>query len=342
MFSLSDHSHRRYNPMTDQWVLVSPHRTKRPWQGQVDPVMPDMRPAYDPTCYLCPGNARAGGVRNPQYTTTFVFDNDFAALLPDVPAGGVEEGRGGPVLLRADAARGICRVACFSPRHDLSVPQLSVLELRLVVDSWVEQVAELSALDTVAYVQIFENRGAMMGASNPHPHCQIWGAGYVPNELVREQEMQARYFAETARTLLSDYLALELERDERVVCANEHFVALVPYWAQWPFETMLISRRAQPSLLMLADVERDGLADILKQLTLRYDALFEAPFPYSMGFHQAPADGAEHPEWHLHAHYYPPLLRSATVRKFFVGFEMLGEPQRDITPEQAAQRLRAL
>jgi UDPglucose--hexose-1-phosphate uridylyltransferase len=342
MFSLSEHSHRRYNPMTDAWVLVSPHRTKRPWQGQVDPVMPDTRPAYDPSCYLCPGNARAGGARNPQYTTTFVFDNDFAALLPDVPEGSVEEGHGGSPLLRADAARGICRVGCFSPRHDLSVPQLSVAELRLVVDSWVEQVTELSAIDTVAYVQIFENRGTMMGASNPHPHCQIWGVGYVPNEVLREQEMQTRYLSATGRTMLSDYLALELERDERVVCANEHFVALVPYWAQWPFETMLISRRALPSLLALEAAERDGLADILKQLTTRYDTLFEASFPYSMGFHQAPADGAEHPEWHLHAHYYPPLLRSATIRKFFVGFEMLGEPQRDITPEQAAQRLRSV
>lgn len=338
MFNLSDHPHRRYNPLTDEWVVVSPHRTKRPWQGQTETPAPDERPAYDPACYLCPGNPRAGGAHNPAYTGTFVFDNDFAALLPDVPTG--ELLVGDSPLLRAVAERGICRVLCYSPRHDLSMGQLSPAELRRVVDAWAAQYAELGALDWVRHVLIFENRGAMMGASNPHPHGQVWGTGFLPGTYAREDASQAAYYAAHGRTLLADYLALELAQGERLVCANEHFVALVPFWAVWPFETMVVSRRPVADLTALADDERDGLAAVLKELVSRYDALFQVNFPYSMGFHQAPTDGQDHPGWHLHAHFLPPLLRSATVRKFMVGFELLGEPQRDITPEQAATRLR--
>jgi UDPglucose--hexose-1-phosphate uridylyltransferase len=338
MFNLSNHPHRRYNPLSREWVLVSPHRTQRPWQGQVETTAPDQRPHYDPTCYLCPGNARAGGETNPSYEQTFVFTNDYAALLPDTPDGSLD--RGG--LLRAESDRGTCRVVCFSPRHDLTLAEMDVPALTQVVDVWVEQYNDLASQPLVNYVQIFENRGAMMGASNPHPHGQIWATELLPLNVAREQDAQAEYFAANGRTLLADYLAIEEAEGERIVCANEHFVALVPFWAVWPFETMVISRRPAGALPDLSADERAGLADILKRLTTRYDNLFQVSFPYSMGLHQRPTDGHEHPEWHLHAHFYPPLLRSATVRKFMVGFELLGEPQRDITAESAAARLREL
>lgn len=338
MFDLHNHPHRRYNPLSREWVLVSPHRTQRPWQGQVERPAPEQRPAFDPECYLCPGNARAGGHKNPDYTSTFVFTNDFAALLPDTPEGSFAPNH----LIRAESSRGTSRVICFSPRHDLTMAEMEIADLRAVVNVWAEQYLELSADPTVTYVQIFENRGAMMGASNPHPHGQIWATSAIPQHVQAELESQRDYFAEHGRTLLADYLAYELAEGTRLVCTNEHFVALVPFWAVWPFETMVISRRAVGAIPDLDDAERDALADILKRLTTRYDNLFEVSFPYSMGFHQRPVDGAAYPEWHLHAHFYPPLLRSATVRKFMVGFEMLGEPQRDITPEQAADRLRAL
>jgi UDPglucose--hexose-1-phosphate uridylyltransferase len=339
MFNLSNHPHRRYNPLSREWVLVSPHRTQRPWQGQVEQTAPEQRPAYDPTCYLCPGNQRAGGVHNPAYTGTFVFTNDYASLLLDTPDGTFEQGNG---LIRAESERGTGRVVCFSPRHDLTLAEMSPAEIAPVIEEWVKQYQELGALPTVGYVQIFENRGAMMGASNPHPHGQIWATEHLPLNVAREQEAQAEYFAASGRTLLADYLALELEQAERIVVSNEHFVALVPFWAVWPFETLVISRRPVGALPDLSTEARAGLADILKQLTTRYDNLFQVSFPYSMGFHQRPTDGAAHPEWHLHAHFYPPLLRSATVRKFMVGFELLAEPQRDITAESAAERLRAL
>jgi UDPglucose--hexose-1-phosphate uridylyltransferase len=338
MFELSEIPHRRLNPLTREWVLVSPHRTKRPWQGQVEDVTPESQPRYDPTCYLCPGNKRAGGHVNPPYTSTFVFDNDYAALLPDISAAEVKDAD----LLIAQSERGICRVVCFSPRHDLTLARMSIPEIRQVLDVWADQYRELGQLDFIKHVQIFENRGAMMGASNPHPHCQIWAQESIPNEVVKEQAAQEDYFRTHGASLLGDYLALELQRGERLVYENEHFVALVPFWAVWPFETLLISRRHMTDLHLLEGAERDALADLLQQLTTRYDNLFRVSFPYSMGFHQRPTDGRAHEAYHLHAHFYPPLLRSATVRKFMVGYELLGMPQRDVTPEQAAQRLREL
>jgi UDPglucose--hexose-1-phosphate uridylyltransferase len=336
LFNLKEHPHRRYNPLTREWVLVAPHRTQRPWLGQVEKTTPETRSTYDPACYLCPGNTRAGGVRNPVYTGTFVFDNDFPALLSDTPAGGLDE-RG---LIVARSEPGICRVVCFSPRHDLAIPRMNVPDIRRVVDVWVEQYHALGALPVINYVQIFENCGAMMGASNPHPHCQIWANANLPNEPAKEQTALSDYLTAGDTCLLCDYLALEQASGERLVCENDHFWAGVPFWAIWPFETMVIGKRHVTDLGGLTNDERDGLADILKRLTTRYDNLFEVSFPYSMGFHQRPTDGQLHPEWHLHAHFYPPLLRSATVRKFMVGYEMLGTPQRDITAETAAGRLR--
>jgi UDPglucose--hexose-1-phosphate uridylyltransferase len=337
MFDLNETSHRRLNLLTREWVLVSPHRSQRPWQGQTEDVAPESQPRYDPHCYLCPGNTRAGGHVNPPYTGTFVFDNDFAALLPDTPGGEFNDAG----LLIAEGERGICRVICFSPRHDLTLSRMSVPEIRRVVDVWAEQYLELGSLPFINHVQIFENRGAMMGASNPHPHCQVWAQEHLPNEAVKEQAAQGDYFKAHGSSLLEGYLALESQRGERVVYENAHFVALVPFWAVWPFETLVISRRRTTGLDLLSDEERDALADLLRQLTTRYDNLFRVPFPYTMGFHGRPSDGLAHEEHHLHAHFYPPLLRSATVRKFMVGFEMLGMPQRDITPEAAAEQLRS-
>ena len=336
--TLREYPHRRLNPLTGEWVLVSPHRALRPWQGQVEELPAETRPAHDPACYLCPGNARAGGVRNPDYTGTFVFDNDFAALRPDAPPADLNEGG----LLVAGTEAGITRVICFSPRHDLSLPEMEVRAIRGVVDVWAEQYAELGARPEIGHVQIFENKGEMMGCSNPHPHGQIWAQRSLPMAAARENDRQAAYLARYSRTLLGDYLRMEEARGERIVCANDHFVVLVPFWAVWPFETMVLPRRAVADVAALRDAERDGLADVLKRLTARYDNLFGVSFPYSAGIHQAPTDGRPHPEWTLHMHFYPPLLRSATVKKFMVGYEMLGEPQRDVTPESSAERLRAV
>jgi UDPglucose--hexose-1-phosphate uridylyltransferase len=334
----TDSPHRRRNALTGEWTLVSPHRTKRPWQGQVDRPAQDDLPEYDPGCYLCPGNERAGGVKNPNYTSTFVFDNDYPALLGDVTDGAVDDDG----LRTARVERGLCRVVCFSPRHDLTLARMETPAIRQVVNAWVEQDAEIGGRPEIGYVQIFENRGAMMGCSNPHPHGQIWATETLPEEPAKELRAQSERFAAKGKPLLADYLALELAAGERVVCANDAFVAVVPFWAVWPFETLLLPRRPFARWKEMTDSERDGLADLLCRLTTRYDNLFETSFPYSMGFHPAPADGEEHPEWVFHAHFYPPLLRSAEVRKFMVGFELLGTPQRDITPEQAAARLREL
>lgn len=338
VFNFEDHPHRRLNPLTGEWLLVSPHRGKRPWLGQVETPPATEKPAYDPQCYLCPGNARAAGARNPQYDSTYVFDNDFAALLPDTPSGQQRTGE----LMVARAERGLCRVICFSPRHDLSLAEMSAEQILPVVDVWAAQYEEIGARPEIGYVQIFENKGLMMGCSNPHPHGQIWATEHLPTEVAKEHIKQRQYLKRHDACLLCDYLELELEAEERIVCANEHFVALVPFWAAWPFETMLLPRRHVGSLNLLTADERRGLADLLRRLTARYDNLFQTSFPYSMGWHQSPTDGKPHPQWHAHAHFYPPLLRSATLKKFMVGFEMLGNPQRDLTAETAAGRLREL
>ena len=343
-FDLKVHPHRRFNPLTREWVLVSPHRTQRPWLGQVEKLPPESAPTYDADCYMCPGNTRATGAHNPLYTGTFVFDNDYPALHAGTPEGEMREGGHAQQkgLLVAASERGICRVVCFSPRHDLTLGRMDQAGLRAVVDVWTDQYRELGALPFINHVQIFENRGAIMGCSNPHPHCQIWANENLPNEPAKELGALGAYQAAHGSCLLCDYLALERQQGERLVTENDHFLALVPFWAVWPFETMLIARRHITGLDLSTDEERDGLADILKRLTTRYDHLFEVSFPYSMGFHQRPTDGKPHPEWHLHAHFYPPLLRSATVRKFMVGYEMLATPQRDITAETAAARLREM
>lgn len=336
--SLRDSPHRRYNPLTGEWVLVSPQRARRPWLGQIEKTPPENLPPYDPECYLCPGNRRAGGARNPRYTDTFVFDNDFPALLAE----GKGETEEKPPLLVAKPERGICRVVCFSPRHDLTLPQMSQEAVEAVVETWARESWELSARDFIRYVQVFENKGALMGCSNPHPHSQIWAQSECPNEIIKEYIHQQAYYGQTGRPLLLDYLMEEQRRGERLLVENNHFTALLPFWAIWPFEVLLVAHRPLAYLWQLSLEERHALAEILQAITVRYDNLFEISFPYSMGFHQAPADGEEHPEWVLHAHFYPPLLRSATVRKFMVGYEMLAMPQRDITPEIAAERLRAL
>ena len=333
-----DRPHRRQNLLTGQWVLVSPHRAKRPWLGQVEKTPPENLPTYDPTCYLCPGNKRSQGAQNPPYTGTFVFDNDFAALL--VPEDEVSERTSG--LLVAEEEAGLCRVICFSPRHDLSLPEMQKEDVEAVVRTWIDQTLDLGGKDFIRYVQVFENKGAMMGASNPHPHSQVWTTGKIPNEPAMELQRQAEHLREHGSCLLCDYLAEETRNGERVVAANQHFTALVPFWAVWPFEVLLVANAHLGSLPDLSPEQISGLAEIMQQVTTRYDNLFEISFPYSMGFHQTPFDGTAYPAQHLHAHYYPPLLRSATVRKFMVGFEMLGMPQRDLTPETAAQRLREL
>lgn len=330
--------HRRFNPLVREWVLVSPQRTERPWQGKVEKKSEPGGLQYDPDCYLCPGNARSGGVRNPEYKTTFAFENDFPALLPETQVEPAPE----DALLVAAPVRGTCRVLCFSPRHDLTVSRMSKVELRGVVDAWTAEMESLEKLPWVRHIQIFENRGELMGTSNPHPHCQIWAADKIPNIPQRELESFEDYRKTKKRCLLCDYLKLELEQKERVVCENDAFAVMVPFWAVWPFETMILSKRHVNSLLDFTADEKDMFGSILGRLTIRYDNLFETAFPYSAGLHQRPSGGADYSSWHFHTHFLPPLLRSATVRKFMVGYELLAMPQRDITPEHAAARLAGL
>ncbi|MCS7061565.1 MAG: UDP-glucose--hexose-1-phosphate uridylyltransferase [Anaerolineae bacterium] len=365
-----DKPHRRYNPLTDEWILVSPQRAQRPWLGAVEKRPVERLPAYDPRCYLCPGNTRAVGITNPPYTGVFVFDNDFPALLTEDGAEHTQAGRSkspevasslAAHLLRSAPESGVCRVICFSPRHDLTLAELDLPQIRAVVDAWGAQCEELGARDDITYVQLFENKGEIMGCSNPHPHGQLWATRTLPTEPAKEQRAQLAWLTGTPSSdaspasivnlqsaprdrapLLLDYLAIERREGTRLIFENDHFTCLVPYWAVWPFETMILPRRHIRRIVELTSAERDALADALKRMTTRYDNLFEVSFPYTMGVHQAPYDGEAHDEWQMHLHFYPPLLRSATVRKFMVGYEMLAQPQRDLTAEQAAERLRAL
>ncbi|HYY31571.1 MAG TPA: UDP-glucose--hexose-1-phosphate uridylyltransferase [Chthoniobacterales bacterium] len=329
----SKNPHRRFNALTGDWILVSPQRTLRPWLGRQEAAQPAARPQYDPKCYLCPGNERAGGAKNPVYDSTYVFTNDFAAITPELEPFSKCDG-----LLRAHSVSGTCRVICFSPRHDWTLPEMPLEAIRKVVELWAEQTEELGR--TFRWVQVFENKGEIMGCSNPHPHGQIWASDFIPNEPAKEERQQLDYYRSKRSALLVDYLKLELDEDARIVLQNQDWVALVPYWATWPYEILLSPRRQIARLPDLLPSERTSLAEVLKRLLIRYDNLFEVSFPYSMGWHGAPYQADEFDHWQLHAHFYPPLLRSATVKKFMVGYEMLGEAQRDLTPEQAAKTLR--
>ena len=331
---LEEQPHRRFNPLKGEWMLVSPHRAKRPWQGQQDEPDNEARPSHDPGCYLCAGNERVGGIANPDYADVFVFDNDFAALLP---GGDGSEDNNNPLFCSAPA-NGTSRVICFSPDHGKTLPELPVAAIRAVVDTWASQETELYA--NHAYVQIFENKGAMMGCSSPHPHGQIWATSYVPAEPARENETQSNWLAEHGQSMLLAYAEAEAADGSRNVAINEHWLAVVPYWASWPYEILLLPRFGVQRLGQLTNGQRDALAAVIKTITIAYDNLFQTSFPYSMGWHGAPSATPDAPHWQLHAHFYPPLLRSASVRKFMVGYEMLAEAQRDLTPETAAATLR--
>jgi len=334
----SKHPHRRYNILTGEWVLVSPHRVERPWLGQVEKASEEMIPQYEPTCYLCPGNERAGGKRNPEYKNTFVFENDFSALDFDTPSQEINKNN----LIIAKGEAGICKVICFSPRHDLTLPEMEGKDIRRIIDVWSEQYLILGKHNKINYVQIFENKGIIMGCSNPHPHGQIWAQDSIPVEPAKELLQMSKYLENNGNCMLCDYYKFELKNKERIIYQNSDFLAIVPFWAVWPFEIMLLSKRHLENLPEMTDNEKDSFSLILKNITVCYDNLFNTSFPYSAGLHQSPTDGVKHPEWHFHMHFYPPLLRSATIKKFMVGYEMLANPQRDITPEQSAQRLREL
>lgn len=335
---LSEHQHRRFNALTGDWILVSPDRAKRPWQGRKELSSGSALPEFDPSCYLCPGNERAGGAKNPKYSATFVFDNDFSALQPNTPP---HELRNGDLLI-ARGERGRCRVICFSPRHDITLAEMDLNAIRRVIDVWIDEYKILGAVPYINHIQIFENKGEMMGCSNPHPHCQIWAQESIPNEPAKEIARMKEHRKQLDSCLLCDYLALELRQRERVVLENKDFAVIVPFWAVWPFETMIVPKHHRGSLPELSEEERDSFADVLKRITTRYDNMFEISFPYSSGIHQSPTDGDRHPEFHFHMHFYPPLLRSSTIKKFMVGYEMLANPQRDVTAESSAETLRAL
>lgn len=335
---IKEFSHRRLNILTGDWILVSPHRAKRPWQGEVEVTANIVIPKYVDDCYLCPGNLRASGERNPEYYSTFSFDNDFSALQKDTPDFSIKDSE----LLIAKSEKGICRVICFSPRHDLTLAELETDDIVKVIQKWKDEFRLLGSKPEINYVQIFENKGEIMGCSNPHPHGQIWAQHSIPDEPKKEHNNQLKYFKEKKQLLLIDYLNLELQKNERIIYENDSFVLLVPFWAVWPFEVMIIPKKKIQNILEFSDEDVSLFADILKTATVKYDNLFTTSFPYSAGIHQAPTDNEDHPEWQLHMHFLPPLLRSASIKKFMVGYEMLAEPQRDITPEKSAEILKNL
>lgn len=335
---IQQYSHRRYNALTGEWVLVAPHRTKRPWQGKQEATIIKTTAQYDPDCYLCPRNKRASGAENPDYKSTYTFVNDFSSLIDDVPEFRIDDSD----LIIAQSERGICKVVCFSPRHDLTLAEMTQPEIETVIQIWRQEYRNLGSLRFINHVQIFENRGEVMGASNPHPHGQIWAQETVPVEVAKEEEQQRRYFSINKTGLLVDYLRLELQKKERIVYENEGFVVLVPFWAIWPYETMILPRKKIRNLLQFEPSDIATFADAIRNITIRYDNLFNVSFPYSAGIHQTPTDGKEHDEWQMHMHFYPPLLRSATIKKFMVGYEMMANPQRDITAETSASILRDL
>ena len=335
--NLQDYSHKRFNILTGEWVLVSPHRAKRPWQGQNEAISNDIRPAHDPSCYLCAGNTRINGEVNPKYSDVFVFTNDFAALQTTSPKFAVNEG-----LFIAESEQGICKVICFSPDHSKSLADMDVKDIDKVVKAWQKEYTELGAHEMINYVQIFENKGSVMGCSNPHPHGQIWSQSTLPNEVDKKDQHQKTYFDKNKSSLLGDYLKQELEANERIIYQNDDFVVLTPFWAVWPFETMIVPKKQFTNITKISEKESFNFADAISKITQAYDKLFECSFPYSSGIHQSPTDGQPNEHWHWHMSFYPPLLRSATVKKFMVGYEMFGSPQRDITAEQAANRLKNL
>lgn len=335
--NLQDYSHKRYNILTGEWVLVSPHRAKRPWQGQNEAVSDEERPAHDPSCYLCAGNTRINGEQNPDYKDVFIFTNDFAALQTTSPAFSVNEG-----LFIAESEQGICKVVCFSPDHSKSLADMAVEDINKVVKAWQKEYLLLGSSELINYVQIFENKGAVMGCSNPHPHGQIWSQSTLPNEVEKKDQHQQAYYSKNKSSLLGDYLKQELKANERIIYQNDDFVVLTPFWAVWPFETMIAPKKNYKDISELSDDESLAFADAISKITKAYDKLFQTSFPYSSGIHQAPTNGASNEHWHWHMSFYPPLLRSATVKKFMVGYEMFGSPQRDITAEQAVERLKAL